>query len=148
MRTSSFLVLFFACLTSQAHDKHISLVTVSDGAGRGRVQLSVKMSQPDYLSCSAAGKDGFAQWLRQQLIVSGGSGAADLQMVQLIWGNEIKALFVAQIGDSAASVKLRSTLLTSCIPSHKTIVTAQLNGDNYGQILTVQTDSCVFPLRK
>lgn len=147
MRLSSFILSFLFLGTVFAHEKHISTLTVTDAKTPNAVCVTVNVHLPDYLACSKVGKDGFEQWANSQMKLSLGGEPAQLKMDSLIWGHDIRAVFTAPAGN-ISTLNVYCNMFSACFPNQKTIVAAQLGGQNFGRVLSPQKDTCVFQIRK
>lgn len=143
MRLSSLILSLILAGTVAAHEKHISTVTVTDGAAPNTVSVAVTVHQPDYLACSKAGKAGFEQWVNAQLLLTSGGAPAVMKMDSLSWGHDIRGVFTAPVGTISA-LNVYCTIFAACYPNQKTIVAAKLGGQDFGRVLTPQKDTCVF----
>jgi hypothetical protein len=148
MRTISSILLLLLCTAGWAHEKHISTLTIATGASEAELNIRIKLHLPDYTHCSRAGQTGFEQWIGRQIVLVCDTDTVQMQMTKLAWGHDIVADFEAIYPTNASQLDVRSKLFVGCLPSHKTIVAAQLDGENYGRVLNAQTDTCAFPLRK
>ncbi len=147
MRLSSILILCLLTGAARAHEKHISTLTVTDGPASGTVRVAVAVHLPDYQTCSKAGKDGFEKWVNEQIRLTSGEAHPQMKMDSLSWGHDIRGVFTAPVSDSP-TLTVYCRMFSACFPGQKTIVAAQLGGQNFGRVLTPQQDTCVFQTGK